>query len=115
MEVSSIQFISFFNQMSEVQILYSLVHREDLLDSSKDAHLQLYLPAAKQNGLLHYKSSLQFCSVNSSSLQFSSVHSSSFQFSSILNFKISVQFQFSLVDLRSVQFTQVQLKLVHFI
>ena len=50
--------------MSEVQIhLYSLVHREDLLDSSTDTDLQLYLPAAKLTGLVHYKSSLQFSSV----------------------------------------------------
>ena len=60
--------------MSEVQIhLYSLVHREDLLDSSTDADLQLYLPAAKQNGLLHYKSSVQYSSFQSRSFQFISV------------------------------------------
>ena len=47
--------------MSEVQVhLYSLVHWEDLLDSSTDADLQLYLPATKRKGLLHYKTKESF-------------------------------------------------------
>ncbi|XP_072175127.1 pleckstrin homology domain-containing family M member 2-like [Diadema setosum] len=48
-------------EMSDVRVhLYSLVHWEDLVDSSTAADMQLYLPPTKVKGMLHYKTRESF-------------------------------------------------------